>query len=531
VKKRAKSFLSAFVVLIGFSVAVYGVTGGVVPIPAVTGISISPDPVDVEKGERQRFTVRLVETGNIPQQGVTWTLEGEERWDTYISDDGILTVSPYEKAETLTVRAISVFNTDIYETVTVTVIAPTPEGSISRQLSWLRSFALDGGVYTVEINDDEEITSARAALPVDRGNLTIHLRGIGEMRTISLSGNGSLFSVGPGVTLVLDGNVTLKGVAGNDASLVFVESGGNLVVNAGTNITGNTRADARGAGVNVHGTFAMHGGEIFGNVATREGGGVFVGPDGIFYMHGGRIGANVATREGGGVFVAGMFTMYGGVISNNVASSYIWARGGGVMIGCLDNALFAMRGGVIARNIAVSDTATWAGGGGVHVGGYRPGGGTFLISGGIISDDNVSRFVGNMADISSPLNADGTAKARHGTFDEDVFTPLGDLYSVSHTIEMMDGVLQGVLTVTITGIPVRYDNWARSISLWNGSCGWFGSTAECEAGSSATFALLADPGAYRIHFYIWYEEDWAEYALRSRRLVAGDNTIPFSLFH
>jgi len=533
VKKRTKSFLSAFVALIGFSVAVYGVTGGGVPIPTVTGVSIFPETVDVEKGERQRFTAGLVGIGNIPQ-GVTWTVEGEERWDTYICNEGILTVSPHENAETLTVRAISVLDTTVYETTTVTIVPPTPEGSISRQLARLRSFALDGGVYIVELSGGEDIASARAALPVGRENLTIILRGVGEPQALSLVGNGSLFSVGPGVTLVLDGNVTLKGAACNIASLVFVEPGGKLVMNAGARITGNTRADARGAGVNVHGAFTMNGGEIRGNVATREGGGVFVGPYGRFTMNGGRISDNTAAREGGGVFVAGIFVMYGGVISNNTASSHIWARGGGVMVGCLDNGLLVMRGGVISGNMAVSDTATWAGGGGVHVGGYRPGGGTLLMSDGVISDDNVSRFVGNMADLGSPLIAEGTAKARYGTFTGDTFagtfTPLGDLSSADHTIEMLDGVLQGVLTITVTGIPVRYDNWARSISLWNGSCGWFGSITECINGSSATFSILADPGAYRVYFYVWNDDEWVEYAVRSRKLTAGDNTIPFGSF-
>jgi len=529
VKKRTKSFLSAFVVLIGFSMAVYGVTGGVVPLPAVTGIGVSPETVDVEKGERQRFTARLAGTGQIPQ-GVTWTLEGEEHWDTYICGDGVLTVSPHEMAEALTVRAASIFDASAYQVATVTVTAPTPEGSLGRQLARLRSFALDGGVYTVEVNGDEYLTPARAALPVGRENLTIVLRGAGETRTVSLCGNGSLFSVGPGVTLVLDGNVILRGTDGNAAPLVFVEGGGNLVMNAGTSITGNTRADARGAGVNVHGGFAMNGGEIHGNAATREGGGVFVGPDGTFTMSGGRIRGNTAAREGGGVFVAGTFVMYDGVILDNTAASHIWARGGGVMVACIDNGLFAMRGGVIARNMAVSYAATWAGGGGVHVGGYRPGGGTLLMSDGTITGDNVSRFVGNMADLGTPLNAYGTARAQHGTFDGGAFTPLGDLPSAGHTIEMADGVLQGVLTITVTGIPARYENWERSISLWDGSCGWFGSTAEHAAGPSATFSLVANPGAYRVHLYVWSGDDWVEYSARPGRLEAGDNTIPFGLF-
>ena len=526
-KKCVKLLLSVIVAMVGFSIAIHGVNSGVY-LP-ILEIRISPGTLEVEKGEVQRFFVTLTGLGGIPR-GISWALEGAEHRDTYIYNDGTLSVSYYETAETFIVRVISIHDATIYETVTVTVIEPTLEGSLARQLVWLRNFALAGGEYTIQINDDEDITSAMAALPTGRDDITIILRGIGEMRTISLSGNGNLFSVGPGVTLILDGNVTLKGRNDNNASMVFVEPDGNLVMNAGTIITGNTGVDARGAGVNVHGTFAMNGGKIFGNVAMREGGWVFVNPNGTFVMNDGKIINNVAAREGGGVFVAGSFMMYGGEISSNIATSHIWARGGGVIVGCLDNGLFAMRGGIISNNMAVSDTATWAGAGGVHIGGYRPGGGTFLMSDGIISDDNVSRFVGNMADISSPLSAEGSAIARHGTFSDDGFNPLGKLSSVSHAIEMMDGVLQGVITVTVTGIPARYSNWSRSISLWDGFCGWAGSITECEVGSSATFTLVARPGAYRIHLYIWYDDNWMEYAVRSRRLVAGTNIIPFSMF-
>ena len=527
-KKCAKLFLCVFVALLGFSIAVHGVNSGV-HLP-ILEIRVSPGSLEIERGCRQRFSVTFSGMGNIPR-GLSWLLEGAEHGDTHILDDGTLILSPLETAERLVLRIVSVFDPSIYRTVNVTVIEPTREGSLARQLVRLRNFAMDGGTYVVEIGEDEDIVSAMAALPSGRNDLSVILRGVGETRSVGLSGDGSLFSVGPGLTLVLDGNLILRGGEGNGASLVFVEPGGTLVMNAGTTITGNTGAGARGAGVNVQGVFTMNGGEISGNAATREGGGVFVGPSGTFVMRDGRIADNLAAREGGGVFVAGTFVMYGGAISNNVAASHIWARGGGVIVGCLDNGLFAMRGGLISRNMAVSDTATWAGGGGVHIGGYRPGGGTFLMSDGIISDDNVSRFVGNMADVGTPLNADGTAVARRGTFDGDGgFTPLGELLPAGHTIEMRDGLLQGVLTVKVTGIPTRYDNWSRSISLWDGFCGWAGSITECDAGSSATFTLVARPGAYRIHLYIWYDDNWIEYAVRSKRLAAGTNIIPFSLF-
>jgi len=530
-KKHARFFRLALVASIGFLFAVCDISGlGKFPVVAVTEIKISPETAGVERGERQNFTVTLVGVGN-PPQGVTWTVEGAAHRDTGICGDGTLFVSPNEEAERLTVRALSAFNASVYGTVRVVVTDPPPEGSLAWQLARLRNFAQDGGAYIVEINYDEEITSFQAALPAGRGGVSVTLRGVGAMRNVRLSGNGNLFRVGASVTLILEDNVTLKGVASNNASLVFVEPGGSLIMNGGTKITGNTGTTARGAGVNVHGTFSMHGGQITGNVAFREGGGVFVGPGGIFAMHDGQVSDNTAAREGGGVFVAGMFAMYGGAISDNTAQSYTWARGGGVIVGCHDNGLFVMQGGVISGNIVISETTTWTGGGGVYVGGYNPGGGTFLMTDGVISDDNVARFAGNMADSSSPLDAGGTAAAWYGTFTDGIFTPLGYLPVTGSTIEMAGGVLQGIITITVTGIPVRYDNWARSVSLWDGLWGWSGSTTEWITGSSATFTVFARPGNFRIYFYLWYGDDWVEYTMRARRrFTAGVNTIPFSWF-
>ena len=528
-RKKAGLFRIALVATVGFSFAVCDISGlSKLPAIAVTGVRISPEAAKIERGESREFAAAIATSGGAPA-GVTWTLEGATHWGTGISGDGTLVVSFGEEAETLTVRATSAFDSSVYETAIVAVVPSPPEGSLAWQLARLRNYAMDGGLYVIEISADEEIASGRAVLPAGRSEVVLKLRGVGDERNVRLSGAGNLVRVGPGVTLILDGGIALRGAAGNDSPLVLVEPGGTLIMNEGARIAGNTGVSARGAGVSVRGSFTMNGGRIHGNVADREGGGVFVWPSGVFAMNGGEIHGNVADREGGGVFVAGTFAMYGGVIRDNTAASHTWARGGGVIVGCHDNGLFVMRGGVISGNAAVSDTEAGAGAGGVHVGGYRPGGGTFLITDGAILDDNVARFAGNMADISSPLNAEGTATAWHGTFAGGTFTPMGDLSYAGHAIEIADGVLQGVITLTITGIPVRYDNWSRSVSLWDGQCGWSGSTTEWVTGSSATFTVFARPGNFRIYFYLWQDDEWVEYAMRSRsRLAAGVNTIPFS---
>jgi len=87
-----------------------------------------------------------------------------------------------------------------------------PQGkTLAERLSYLRTNAHSGGSYIIELSSDETISPAGAALPTNRNNLTITLRGIGAMRTVSLSENGVLFSISSGVTLVLDNNVTLVG--------------------------------------------------------------------------------------------------------------------------------------------------------------------------------------------------------------------------------------------------------------------------------------------------------------------------------
>jgi len=146
----------------------------------------------------------------------------------------------------------------------------------------------------------------------------ITLRGSGAERTVSLDGGGSLFIVGPGVTLVLDENVTLHGHCDNFAPLVRVDEDGTLLMRDGSLITGNTAHFESGGGVLVGhgGTFNMEGGEIHGNEAA-DGGGVFV-DGGVFNMKGGTIFGNEA-YTGGGVYVGegGSFNMSGGIIVGN----------------------------------------------------------------------------------------------------------------------------------------------------------------------------------------------------------------------
>jgi hypothetical protein len=231
---------------------------------------------------------------------------------------------------------------------------------------------------------------------------------------VSLSSNGSLFTVGSEVTLTLDDNITLQGRNDNDASLVQVNSGGSLVMKTGSQITGNTTtSNGGGVGVGWDGIFTMDGGEISGNTAT-SGGGVF--SNGIFTMDGGEISGNTATI-GGGVSNSGTFTMHDGEISGNTATS----GGGGVRV---DSGIFTMDGGQISSGNTASNY-----GGGVSVGAS----GIFTMWSGEISSNTASNedgggvyvngvfnmYGGEIASGNTSKNGGGVGVGWDGTFTMD----------------------------------------------------------------------------------------------------------------
>jgi hypothetical protein len=161
---------------------------------------------------------------------------------------------------------------------------------LSETLAWLSANAVNSTHYTLSLTRDETISAQ--LLSYSGMDVTVTLKGKGGEKIVSLSGNGSLFTIESGATLVLDSGVTLKGHSSNNASLVRVNSGGNLVLKDGGTISGNTTSSYYGGGVFVEG-----GGTISGNTA-------------VGYTH------------GGGVYVeGGTFTMSGGEISGNTASS------------------------------------------------------------------------------------------------------------------------------------------------------------------------------------------------------------------
>jgi len=328
-----------------FDTSVSGTASVNVPIPVVTGVTVSPATASVIRGRTQTFTATVL-GANSPPQTVTWTIDEAGRHaQTTINASGVLTVAADESLTMLTVRATSTFDTSVSGTATIILIAIVPGTNLASQFDWVRDNAQSGGRYLIEISGHEVL--GPQTLPADRTNLTITLRGIGAMRTVNLISYGSIFTVGYGVTLVLDNNVTLEGRNwaahgwNNRYSLIQVNDGGTFVMNAGSRLTGNTNNGwpnlGGGVRVNSGGMFYMHGGEISGN-SCEVGGGVHVASGGTFRISGGVIygdewevpselrnthigGWGSAALFNAGIAQHGTFSLVGGFVSEGLLSS------------------------------------------------------------------------------------------------------------------------------------------------------------------------------------------------------------------
>ena len=253
--------------------------------------------------------------------------------------------------------------------------------------------------------------------------LTVTLRGKGVL--IKSASGGSIFRLGSGQKLIIDGGLTLQPTGGGD-SIVYVQTGGILELKDGTltgnSISGSSYSGGGGVYVGNGGSFTMNGGEITGNRSNGSGGGVYVDDGGTFTMGGGIISSNLSGSTssgysyGGGVYVDdGTFTMNGGEIGGNLASI-----GGGVCV----SGTFTMNGGVITGN----NTNNYNGGG-VYVSG-----GTFRIANGTLYR--------NSANVGAELYLSSAVAAEYGKFSGLKWLRIGYLITTSNTIRVVNGVLQ-----------------------------------------------------------------------------------------
>ena len=332
--------------------------------------------------------------------------------------------------------------------------------SLANKLTWLQINAVSGGSYTLEVKEDESIAPHTLSYG-NRNDITIILKGIDVNRTVSLSSNGSMFTVGNGNTLILDENITLQGNDDNDKPLVLVSRGGTLVMNNGSTITGNT-STTYGGGVYVEGnssfpgSFTMNGGEISGNTA-RYGGGVYVSDSGTFTMSSGKISGNNSTSPGGGVYVRGTFIMESGEISGNTSISYFGggvcvfgtftmesgeisgntssSSGGGVYVS--SDGTFTMFSGKITGNTAASSS------GGVHMSG------TFIMTGGEITGNTATSSSGGVRVSGTFIMTGG--EISHNSVTDDDSSGGGVAVFSNGTFTMENGKITGNTAASSSG--------------------------------------------------------------------------------
>jgi uncharacterized repeat protein (TIGR02543 family) len=240
------------------------------------------------------------------------------------------------------------------------------------------ALASPSGSYTIVLDGMEEDLDSFAPKILNatgNKNISITLRGNGGI--VQLGGTGILLTLGAdsgsSLSLALH-DITLKGVPTNTLPLVEVSARTTLEMKAGSLITGNSGG---GVSFNSGGTFTMSGGTVSGNTASSAGGVEVYG--GTFAMNGGVVSGNIVSFSGGGVCVrnGGTFTMSAGAVCGNTAGG----NGGGVYV---DSAIFSMSGGAVSGNTASGSF----GGGGVHVSYW----GTFDMSGGTVSGNTTANF-------------------------------------------------------------------------------------------------------------------------------------------
>jgi hypothetical protein len=105
----------------------------------IISVTIAPKTATVTVGNTQQFTATVVAQGGADET-VMWLVEGHVSSLTTVTPTGLLTVAEGETATTITVKAISNFNPEIFDNATVTivedVIPPTittatlPDGAI-----------------------------------------------------------------------------------------------------------------------------------------------------------------------------------------------------------------------------------------------------------------------------------------------------------------------------------------------------------------------------------------------------------------
>jgi hypothetical protein len=126
VSRRCGFFSAALVCVAALGLVISGCPlDGLDSQVTVSSVTVSPANPAVRAGETLAFSALVAGTNNPPQT-VTWSVEGGVE-GTAISTDGVLSVAAAETASSLTVRAVSTFDTTKSGRANVTVSAAEPE--------------------------------------------------------------------------------------------------------------------------------------------------------------------------------------------------------------------------------------------------------------------------------------------------------------------------------------------------------------------------------------------------------------------
>jgi hypothetical protein len=186
----------------------------------------------------------------------------------------------------------SVLYADTDLTTAIDITAQSGDTVFAKALKWLENNAASGTetAYTIILPSDETESPANTlSAATFKSGAQLTLKGTDTTSVIQLTGTGSLFTLAAGsnITLMLDENITLKGVSSNTAALVGVYAGCTLEMRGNAKITGNTSLSAGGVEVYGDGTFTMNdNASVSGNTdSSFGGGGVEVAGNGTFTMN------------------------------------------------------------------------------------------------------------------------------------------------------------------------------------------------------------------------------------------------------
>jgi hypothetical protein len=314
-------------------------------------ISASVGAASVGRGGVLEFNASVAGTGRY-STALTWSVKGANDSGTVIDGDGLLTVSPYETAETLTVTAVSGADSVQSNGVAVTVTIPTDTQSIF----WHVSEA--GNDFTGTGAADAPFKTVSKALETIKAAYVSSLwpgKAEGTPFPAYILIDGTV--TGPGGA---KGTVALSSANGSNEYPV-IEIRGKDAEHPGTIQAGPLSRvlfieyNKVILGPHLTLTGGAPNSKGYTNDAAIYGGGVYLSTGSHLTLMGAGITANSA-EAGGGVYAVGggIFNMVSGSISGNTAIENPNAAGGAVCLG--NNGYFTMTGGTITGNRAENNS-------------------------------------------------------------------------------------------------------------------------------------------------------------------------------